>query len=105
MQEISLDELFGHLDKLGESEVVLDVRRPDEYEAGHIKGSLNIAHDEVGDFAEKLKAYSKIFIHCKAGGRARTAFNTLEALGFNNVVCIADAGFDEWVNRGYPVEK
>ena len=104
-QEINLDDLFQHFDQLGDTEVILDVRQPDEYSSGHIKGSINIAHDEVGDMVDELKKYSKIYIHCKAGGRARKAFSTLEALGFENLVCIVDAGMDEWINRGYPVER
>ncbi|MCB0357745.1 MAG: rhodanese-like domain-containing protein [Bdellovibrionales bacterium] len=103
--EITLDELFGRIDHLGDDEVVLDVRRPDEYEDGHIPGSINISHTDVADKITELKKYKKIYIHCKAGGRARQATAVLEANGFNNLVCISDAGMDAWRNRGYPIEN
>ena len=102
--EITLDELYGRIEHLGDDEVVLDVRRPDEYEDGHIPGSININHADVEEKIEQLKKYKIIYIHCKAGGRAKQATSILEAHGFNNIVCISDAGMDAWKLRGYPVE-
>jgi phage shock protein E len=104
-QEISLDELHARLSHLGKDEIVLDVREPSEYTEGHVPGSMNISHTLVGHQIEKLKSYKVIYIHCKAGGRARSAYNTLSAKGFTNLVCISDAGMDAWKKRGYPVEK
>ena len=102
--EITLDELYGRIEHLGDDEIVLDVRRKDEYDSGHIPGSINISHSDVEEHIEKLKQYKKIYIHCKAGGRAMQATSILEANGFDNIVCISDAGMDAWVDRGYPTE-
>ena len=104
-KEISLDELKTHLDNLGKNEVILDVRRADEFKEGHIPGAINMTHDCVDEIADDLKRYDTIFIHCRAGGRAQKAFKTLSDLGFDNLVCISDAGFDAWQSRGYPVQK
>ena len=104
-KEITLDELHKHLKQLGREEVVLDVRRTDEFAQGHIPGSINFSHENIGQHIEQLKAYKTIYIHCKAGGRAKKAFETLAALGFTNLVCISDAGMDAWRERGYPVEN
>jgi rhodanese-related sulfurtransferase len=88
---------------LGENDVILDVRNPDEFQAGHIKGALNIPLPEVGTRADELKKYHQVYIHCKRGGRAKTAFELLKSAGLENLVCIHDAGMDLWMENGHPV--
>lgn len=94
----------SHL-KLGKDDVILDVRNPDEFAFGHIEGALNFPLPEVAQHAEELKKYERVFIHCKRGGRAKTAFEVLTNAGLNNLVCIHDAGMDLWIESGYPVVK
>ena len=62
MNILSLDELYEKSKNLEEGEVILDVRGPDEFAAGHIEGSLNIPHDSVIDHTDKLKEYKNIFM-------------------------------------------
>ncbi len=101
---MGLVDFFELHQKLGANEVILDVRKPEEYSEGHIQHALNIPVDQLGDRFEELKKFSKIYIHCKRGGRAKTAFDTLSSKGLNNLVCIHDAGMDLWKENGYPVE-
>jgi rhodanese-related sulfurtransferase len=54
---------------------------------------------------EELKKFKTVYIHCKRGGRAKTAFETLQSLGLENLVCIEDAGMDAWRERGYPIKN
>jgi rhodanese-related sulfurtransferase len=91
--------------KLGKNDVILDVRNPDEFQAGHIKGALNFPLPEVTRHAEELKKYDHVYIHCKRGGRAKTAFESLKDEGLTNLICIYDAGMDLWIESGYPVDK
>lgn len=90
---------------LGKNDVILDVRRPDEFQESHIKNALNIPVDQVAHAADTLKKYDHVYIHCKRGGRAKTAFDTLALAGLNNLVCIGDAGMDAWIENGFPVER
>ena len=101
---ITLEEFQRLHEKLGTGEVVLDVRREEEYSAGHIPKALNIPVDQVAEKADELKKYTKIYIHCKRGGRAKTAFEALSVKGLTNLVCIHDAGMDLWHEKGYPIE-
>ena len=89
---ISMHDLHNLLDKLGRNELILDVREPDEYKEGHIPGSKNIPHEEVGKHAEELKKYERIYIHCLAGKRSQIAFESLKKHGLNNLVCISNSG-------------
>jgi rhodanese-related sulfurtransferase len=102
---LTLVDFYKQHQKMGPNEVILDVRQPDEYSAGHMPEALNIPVDQLATRTEELKNFSKIFIHCKRGGRAKTAYETLSKLGLNNLVCIHDGGMDMWIENGYPVEK
>lgn len=99
-----LDFYETHL-KLGPGEVILDVRNSDEFNEAHIEGALNIPVTELPQRFGELKDYKKIYIHCKRGGRAKTAFETLTQKGLDNLVCVHDAGMDLWIEKGFPVNK
>lgn len=86
--------------------VVLDVRTPREYDAGHIKGALNIDFN-ASDFQEKIKKLdpSKTYlVHCAGGVRSAKACNALDRIAFTNLVNL-DPGFRAWEKAGKPVEK
>jgi phage shock protein E len=102
---MSLEELYQVHTHLGVKDVILDVRRADEFAQGHIPAALNIPIDQVIQHLEKLKQYEHIYIHCKLGGRAKMAFEALSQAGLKNLVCISDAGMDLWMKNGYPAEK
>lgn len=102
---MTLVDFYNTHKSLENGEIILDVRNPDEFSQGHIANALNIPVTEVLQHTDKLKGYSKIYIHCKRGGRAKTAFEALKNAGFSNLVCIHDAGMDLWVENGYPVSK
>ncbi len=101
--QITLDELHQRFENFNDDEVLLDVRSEQEYALGHIPGSLNISHLLVPVQIEKLKKYKAIYIFCQSGGRAQMAFRMLSGNGFDNLVCISDAGVGAWASRGYSI--
>lgn len=86
--------------------VVLDVRTPDEFKAGHIAGAKNI--DFHGDDFEKQVAAldkSKTYVvHCAAGGRSAQACKVIEQVQLPSVYHMKE-GFKAWEKAGKPVEK
>ena len=84
--------------------VVLDVRTPEEFAAGHIAGAKNVDF-QAADFAAKVAALDRkqtYLVHCAAGGRSG---KTLEMMkGFTAVYHLND-GFKAWEKAGKPVEK
>lgn len=105
MKTISMHELRDHLKSLSNDEVILDVRTPEEYAEGHIPGSRNIAHEQVGRIADELRSFKRVYVHCRSGKRAQMAFQSLTQAGLENLVCIADSGMLDWIEAGYPIEK
>ncbi|MDV3502749.1 rhodanese-like domain-containing protein [Marinobacter sp. M-5] len=71
----------------GES-VWIDVRSKAEYEKAHIDGDFLIAHTDVGTRVAEMfpDKETEIHLYCARGGRAAVAKNTLEALGYSNVI-------------------
>ena len=71
---------------LAEGAIIVDVRTPQEYNEGHITGSLNIPVNQIEARVSTLKKKDKtIILCCKSGGRAGQAKNILEKNGIKAV--------------------
>lgn len=67
--------------------VLVDVRNPDEYAAGHVGGAVSIPL-ESGDFAagvEPLDRDATYVVYCASGRRAGIAVDRMAELGFTDV--------------------
>lgn len=102
---MSLHDFHAIHNQLKTGEIILDVRNPDEFASGHIPKATNIPLPQLGERLDELKDHSKIYIHCKRGGRAKTALELMANAGFTNLVCVNDAGMDLWIESGYEVVK
>ena len=67
--------------------VVVDVRRQDEYEAGHIPGAILIPNENIGcDSPEALPDYDQIIlIYCRSGNRSKQAAKKLAGMGYTRI--------------------
>lgn len=67
--------------------VVVDVRRQDEYDAGHIPGAILIPNESIGcDSPEALPDYDQIIlIYCRTGNRSKQAAQKLAGMGYTNI--------------------
>jgi rhodanese-related sulfurtransferase len=86
--------------------VVLDVRTPEEFNAGHIKGAININIREDNAFAkiDKLNHNATYVVHCRTNHRSKTAVDHMVSSGFKDILQISD-GFTGWSMNGLPVIK
>lgn len=69
--------------------VVIDVRTPEEYAAGHIDGALNIPFDQIAKGIQSVKGLDKdqpILLYCRTGNRSGIAKATLEKEGYRRVI-------------------
>ena len=105
MEYISIDDLHNRIQGLGPDDLILDVRTPSEFQAGHIEGAQNTPHEEVPRIADNLKQYKTVYVHCKMGGRATKAAEALQGAGLENIVCVSDGGMQRWKDMGWPVAK
>ena len=87
----------------GEAPVVIDVRTPEEFAAGHIPGAVNIPFDEVADRISEVEAPHGVALYCMVGPRARRGETALLASGYTSVFHL-EGGLAAWKAAGYPVE-
>ena len=68
--------------------ILLDVRRDDEFEEGHIPGAINIPNESIGteEIAELPDKNQTIYVYCRSGNRSKQASQKLVELGYTNVV-------------------
>ena len=102
---MNMHDLYKKSQSLPAGEVILDVRRPDEFADGHIAGAINISHDEVPSRIAELKKYKRVYMHCRSGGRVSRTAAALDAASSSNIEFITDGGMLEWIEAGYPVKK
>jgi rhodanese-related sulfurtransferase len=78
--------------------VVLDVRNPDEYQAGHVQGAVLIPLSELAARQDEIPAADPLYVICAVGGRSLTATKALVDAGYR-AVSVA-GGTNGWIERG-----
>ncbi len=91
--------------RTGEDVTVVDVREPDEYEAGHIPGARHVPRGllELRSGEELPDRDARIVVHCALGGRGALAAKSLKEMGYTNVANM-EGGLKDWKEKGYEVE-
>ncbi len=97
----------------GKVGLLLDVREPAEWEKGHIPGAVLAPRGMLEWYADPTTPYAKpelttkrdahIIVACASGGRSVLAAQTLQSMGYTDVVNMA-GGFNEWSKQGFPIE-
>ncbi|MDF2444803.1 MAG: hypothetical protein K0S46_39 [Moraxellaceae bacterium] len=88
----------------GESVLVIDVRSPEEFAAGHVPGALNLPHDTITGSEPALRGWKQkpVVIYCRSGRRASTAAGVLEKQGFTKLEHL-DGDMPGWQAQGRPI--
>jgi rhodanese-related sulfurtransferase len=81
--------------------VVLDVRNPDEYESGHVRGAVLIPLGELGERQAEIPNGDPIYVICAMGGRSLQATKAMVEAGFP-AISVA-GGTKGWIEQGRPV--
>ena len=69
-----------------ENAILIDVRQPDEFEAGHIPGARNVPTQKLRDFSlEVTDPDTPIYVYCLSGARSARAVHALRGAGFTAV--------------------
>ena len=68
--------------------IILDVRRPDEFAAGHIPNAINVPNETIGtaEIPELPDKDLLIMVYCRSGRRSKEASEKLVKLGYTNIV-------------------
>ena len=68
--------------------MILDVRRPDEFAAGHIPNAVNVPNETIGtaEIAALPNKDQLSLVYCRSGRRSKEASEKLVKLGYTNIV-------------------
>jgi rhodanese-related sulfurtransferase len=103
VEEVSLDDLKQGLSD--GSILLVDVREPDEYAAGHIPGaSLNALQRFDPEALPKVPG-KRVVLSCRSGKRSLNALALAQAAGRSDVRAHFAGGMLEWLDAGEPVER
>lgn len=86
--------------------VILDVRTPQEFAAGHLKGAQNIDiyQDNFYTRIDKLNKKATYLVYCRTSNRSTATVGYMQQNGFKNLYQMMD-GFPGWANNKLPFEK
>ena len=100
-KEVSTDVEAKDIETLSKNkEFLLDVREEYEYQAGHVKGAINLPLREILSQKDSLPKDRDIYVYCRTAHRSADAVNFLKSLGFDKVHNIEggfiDISFNEY---------
>lgn len=110
IKTINMEEFKKVVDN-PEGAMIVDVREPKAYAAGHVPGAINVPRGliefkiwkHVG-FPDNTDYNKKMYLYCATGGRCTLATKSLQDLGFTDVTA-ATIKLKEWLKAGYPLVK
>lgn len=104
VEDVSLRELKEGL--ADGSIILIDVREPNEYMAGHIPGSiLNPLQSFDPDALPAAEPGKQIVFSCRSGRRSITALGRAQAAGRDDIRTHYPGGMMGWKAAGEPVEE
>jgi len=65
--------------------IVIDVRTPDEWSAGHLEGTKNIEWQDILNIKNSVSKDEQIYLYCRSGNRSGRATQILIDAGYSNV--------------------
>ncbi|HET8980926.1 MAG TPA: MBL fold metallo-hydrolase [Solirubrobacteraceae bacterium] len=83
---------------------ILDVRGADEWEQGHIPGSVHTPYHDLDAIPQVLNPTRPVAAICSSGQRSAVAASLLRRHGAEAVIHVADGGVGTWADHGWPIE-
>lgn len=77
---------------------LIDVREPNEYEAGHILGARNIPMSQLKNRLKEIRPDKPVYLYCQSGMRSGRAGQMLYKKGYRDLYQL-DKGFKQWTGK------
>ena len=110
VKTIGMEEYRKVVESPGDA-LIVDVREPHEYAAGHVPGAINLPRGvlefqiwkHVG-FPTNTEMGKTLYLQCQSGNRATLAAQSLAELGFTQTTAVV-MSLEEWQQAGKPFAK
>jgi hydroxyacylglutathione hydrolase len=83
---------------------IIDVRKPEEFDQGHIQGAQNLPLDQINEVMDQFPKDKTVYVHCAGGYRSMIASSILKSRGFEDVVNMEE-GFGGIAKTDVPVTR
>lgn len=96
-----IDKVYLTDEVLGKDLQLVDVRTPEEYEAGHIGDAVNYNIIDSELFLSQIDQLDKekpVYLYCKMGGRSNRAAELMKEQGFVKIYDYS-GGYNDWVSE------
>jgi rhodanese-related sulfurtransferase/glyoxylase-like metal-dependent hydrolase (beta-lactamase superfamily II) len=84
---------------------ILDVRELDEWEDGHIPGSLHVPYHDLHEMPDGLDPARPVAAICASGQRSAVAASLVARLGGEKVLHVVEGGVNTWARAGNRLER
>ena len=104
--EFTAAEQVKRLLDIGENVVFIDLRLAEEFSKGHLPSARSIPIETLGHRWKEIPTAGRVVLYCTCppGQRDETyAYSLLRQEKYRNIAFL-EAGYTEWVKRGYPIE-
>ncbi len=100
------DLVSAHWEDLASSDsLVVDVREPDEFAAGHVEGSINVPLSQLRERIHQLPKDRTIAVYCRVGQRSYYAMRILAQHGYRGAACPEGLRAIHACRRGHESQK
>ena len=91
---------------MNQGALVLDIRKPEEYQQGHVNGARHLPSDQILKAGDTFKRFKDkpVVVYCDSGSLAAAAVRQLNEQGFTKAFTLR-GGFSGWLAENLPVAK
>lgn len=105
VKRLTVSELHDHWSEHDGGLQLLDVREREEWDAGHIPGSVHRPYHDIRVLPEEIDPERPVAVICGSGQRSAVGASLLQRFGAKDVIHVVDGGVPRWQREGWPVER
>jgi glyoxylase-like metal-dependent hydrolase (beta-lactamase superfamily II)/rhodanese-related sulfurtransferase len=102
IERLRADALHARAEEDSELQI-LDVRELDEWERGHIPGSIHVPYHDIHSMPDDIDPERPVAVICASGQRSAVAASLIARFGGEQVVHVVEGGVGTWERAGHPV--
>jgi hydroxyacylglutathione hydrolase len=102
IERVRADELHARSEEDADLQI-LDVREQDEWDRGHIPGSIHVPYHDIHSMPGEVDPARPVAVICASGQRSAVAASLIARFGGEQVVHVVDGGVGTWERAGHPI--
>lgn len=101
---ISFQKVLEKIANNDTSMFIVDIRKAEDYQKGHLPGAVNIAYSKIGESMDRLPKNKDILVYCYSGQTSGQAIAAMRIMGFNAYSIKSGMKFG-WTSLKLPTES